>query len=151
MLDFGAAKYSPNGWLESNGKRTSFKEYHDSMFHHLAMSFAGERIDKESGLDHLLHVITNAQMLYTRLQRNIRNDKDEKPIKKESGYKMNYLAEGIELNDEYSTYLNSEWYNETGTDLFNSLPDTSEKQANYPSLDKRSSDEGMIRKNLFLR
>lgn len=76
VLDMGAKKYSPHGWLEPNGTRTSFKEYHDSMFHHLAKSFSGIRNDDESGLDHLLHLITNAQMMYTRLKRGIINTKD---------------------------------------------------------------------------
>ena len=78
VLDMGATKYGPDDWLKPNsaGARTSHKGFHDSMFHHLAQSFAGIRNDTESGLDHLLHLITNAQMMYTRIKRGIVNDKD---------------------------------------------------------------------------
>ena len=76
VLEMGAVKYSPNGWLEPNGKRTSFKEYHDSAFHHLACSYAGIENDEESGLPHLLHATVNMLMLYTRQQRGLKNDKD---------------------------------------------------------------------------
>ncbi len=76
VLEMGARKYSANNWLEPNGKRSSFKEYHDSAFHHLANSYSGQRLDTESGLDHLLHVACNALMLYTRLKRGIKHEKD---------------------------------------------------------------------------
>lgn len=84
VLDMGAIKYGPNDWLEPNsaGARTSHKGFHDSMFHHLAQSFAGIRNDDESGLDHLLHLITNAQMMYTRIKRGIVNDLDKKALNK---------------------------------------------------------------------
>lgn len=77
VLEMGAKKYSPNGWLEPDGKRTTIREYHDSAFHHLAKSLAGQRLDDESNLDHLLHCAINCLMLYTRLQRDIINPKDE--------------------------------------------------------------------------
>lgn len=76
VLLMGAKKYDPDGYLEPNGKRTSRKEYHDSTFHHLALSYAGVDLDDESGLDHLLHAATNCLMLYTRKKRGIYNDKD---------------------------------------------------------------------------
>lgn len=77
VLESGAVKYSPNEWLDANGRRTSFKEYHDSAFHHLACSYAGIENDRESGLPHLLHAATNLLMMYTRQQRGIINDKDD--------------------------------------------------------------------------
>lgn len=76
VLLMGATKYAPNNWLEPDGKRSTYKEYHDSMFHHLAKSFSKERLDPESNLDHLLHVAVNALMCYTRLKRNIKHPND---------------------------------------------------------------------------
>lgn len=75
VLEFGAKKYAEGNWLKVDGKKSSFKEMHDSMFHHLAQSFAGNRID-ESGLDHLLHLQCRAGMMYTLLKRKIMHDKD---------------------------------------------------------------------------
>lgn len=77
VLEMGAKKYSPNGWLEPEGPGTSHKEMHASLFRHLAASSAGIEKDKESGLDHLLHVACRALMLYCRKQRSIRNPKDD--------------------------------------------------------------------------
>lgn len=76
VLKYGAKKYAHLNWLEPDGNKSSFKEMHDSMFHHLAESFANVREDKESGLDPLLHLATRALMMYTRLQRNIKHSKD---------------------------------------------------------------------------
>jgi hypothetical protein len=76
VIEMGANKYKADGWLDSDGKGTSHKQMHDSMFHHLALSFANTRTDTESGLDHLLHVATRALMLYCRLRRDIKNSQD---------------------------------------------------------------------------
>ena len=79
----GAEKHGANNWLDPNGSKSSFKQMHDSMFHHLAESYAQgswfgklDREDEESGLDPLLHLITRAQMMYTRIQRDIRHEDD---------------------------------------------------------------------------
>lgn len=71
IIEIGAKKYSMNNWLEPDGNRSSEKEMHDSMFHHLAESFAGVREDKDSKLDPLLHLACRALMLYTRRQRGL--------------------------------------------------------------------------------
>ncbi len=76
ILQMGAKKYKIDGWLDEDGHGTSHKEMHDSMFHHLAQSYAKTRLDDESQLDHLLHVACRALMLYTRLQRGLINPKD---------------------------------------------------------------------------
>jgi hypothetical protein len=70
-------KYPLKNWLNKDGRRSTFREYHDSAFHHLAKSFAGIRYDNETGLDHLLHVAANAMMLYTRLKRGIKHPNDQ--------------------------------------------------------------------------
>lgn len=76
ILSLGAKKYAPNNWLERDGKKSSEREMHDSMFHHLAESFAGQSTDIESGLDPLLHLACRALMLYTRRQRGIVHEAD---------------------------------------------------------------------------
>lgn len=86
VMEMGAKKHGADNWLDPNGKKSSFKQMHDSMFHHLAESYAqGDiidfagmtlRQDAESGLDPLLHLICRAQMLYTRLKRGIRHQDD---------------------------------------------------------------------------
>jgi len=78
IFEIGAKKYARGNWLEPGGKRSSEKDMHDSMFHHLAQSFAmpGSK-DAESGEDHLLHLITRAIMLYTRRVRGIFHPDDQ--------------------------------------------------------------------------
>lgn len=96
MLDYfkiialGARKYKMNNWLDRDGKRCREKEMHDSMFHHLAESFSHAQnsierfnsinhcliVDKESGLDPLLHLMCRAGMLYTRRKRSIQHPSD---------------------------------------------------------------------------
>lgn len=69
--------YPPNNWLEVEGKRSSHKEMHDSMFHHLAESFSGVKEDKDSKLNPLLHLACRAMMCYTRQIRNIKHPDDK--------------------------------------------------------------------------
>lgn len=76
VLIMGAQKYEPNNWLQENGNRSSHKDMHDSMMHHLAESFCNQRIDKDSGLDPLLHLASRAMMAYTRIKRNIKHIDD---------------------------------------------------------------------------
>lgn len=84
IMEMGAKKHGANNWLKADGDKSSFKQMHDSMFHHLAESFAAgtyygplERKDAESGLDPLLHLATRALMCYTRIKRDIIH-KDDK-------------------------------------------------------------------------
>ena len=92
VMEMGAEKHGDMNWLEPNGTKSSHKDMHDSMFHHLAKSFAAspytgssqsksfdksmDRKDSESNLDHLLHLICRAQMEYTRIRRHIRHEDD---------------------------------------------------------------------------
>ena len=78
VLEMGAKKHGANNWLKPLGKKADHKAMHDSMFHHLAESFAqdgfsGERrnLDAESGLDPLLHLACRALMSYTRKKRGL--------------------------------------------------------------------------------
>lgn len=76
VLAMGANKYKVDGWLDADGNGTSHKQMHDSMFHHLALSYSNKRTDDESQLDHLLHVATRALMMFTRISRGITNPAD---------------------------------------------------------------------------
>lgn len=72
VLEFGKTKHGACNWLEVRGKKSTFKQMHDSMFHHLAESYVNkQREDKESGLDPLLHLACRALMMYTRINRGI--------------------------------------------------------------------------------
>lgn len=76
VMEMGAKKHGGNNWLNPNGRKSSLKDMHDSMFHHLAESFSGSRADAESGLDPLLHLACRALMTYTRIQRDIVHEDD---------------------------------------------------------------------------
>jgi len=83
VFKHGAVKYAPNNWLLSNGMNCDFNHAHNSMFHHLAESYAQgvqegvfgtttiKRHDHESKLDPLLHLICRAMMIYTRMKRGL--------------------------------------------------------------------------------
>jgi hypothetical protein len=73
VYEMGAEKHGLDNWLKPNGKTSSHKDMHASMFRHLAESSAGIRADKESGLDPLLHLACRALMCYTRIKRGIDN------------------------------------------------------------------------------
>ena len=91
VLEMGAAKHGAHNWLnKAGGKKSSFKDMHDSMFHHLAESWgqkdrdmfkqpqphgADRREDEESGLDPLLHLACRALMCYTLIQRGYYEEK----------------------------------------------------------------------------
>lgn len=82
VLEMGAVKHGRDNWLDpTQGKKASFIEMHDSMFHHLAHSLiagrnANNRLDKESQLDALLHLGTRALMMYTLIKRGIKHKDD---------------------------------------------------------------------------
>jgi hypothetical protein len=76
ILEMGAVKHGSHNWLSPNGGKSSFRSMHDSMFHHLASSFSGVRLDNESGKDHLLHLATRSLMTYTRIKRGLIHQED---------------------------------------------------------------------------
>jgi Domain of unknown function (DUF5664) len=60
VLTFGAAKYAPNGWrIVPNGP----DRYLSALLRHLYAIQSGERVDKDSGLRHIDHVVCNAAFL----------------------------------------------------------------------------------------
>ena len=60
VLTFGAQKYSPNGWRTVPDAKT---RYTAALMRHLCALNVGEKVDKESGLRHIDHVLWNATFL----------------------------------------------------------------------------------------
>lgn len=60
VLTYGARKYLPNGWRSVDD---ADKRYTAALLRHLMAAMRGERIDPESGLTHLSHVLCNAVFL----------------------------------------------------------------------------------------
>lgn len=53
---FGAAKYTPNGWINvDNG----VERYTDAMYRHMMKEAQGEQIDPDSGMLHAAHACWN--------------------------------------------------------------------------------------------
>lgn len=77
ILDFGAKKYDPEGWLEPEGYSMDIKSQAGSMQRHLAQGLYGNPMDKESGHHHMLHLACRALMCYTRYIRGIKHPKDD--------------------------------------------------------------------------
>lgn len=71
-------KYPANNWLNKDGHNQDLKSTHASMFRHLAASAAGQRVDKDNGMDPLLMLAARAMMLYYRVKNNIVHPLDEK-------------------------------------------------------------------------
>ena len=60
ILTFGAKKYKPNNW-----KRGTEDRYYSALMRHLIAWRDGEWLDKDSGMPHLWHVLTNVGFLIT--------------------------------------------------------------------------------------
>lgn len=61
VLTFGAKKYADDNWkLVEDGK----KRYIAALHRHLSAYYQGEKIDKESSLDHLAHALCCLIFLY---------------------------------------------------------------------------------------
>lgn len=76
VLEMGAKKHGNKNWLEPDGKKSSHKDMHASMFRHLAESSCYGVTDDESGLHPLLHLASRALMAYTRWKRSIVHSED---------------------------------------------------------------------------
>ena len=68
VLEHGAKKYSPENWKVGLDE----KEILESLSRHLFALMDGEKLDKESGLSHIGHIMCNA-MFYS-----YHNNKDKK-------------------------------------------------------------------------
>lgn len=60
VLTFGASKYSENGWRTVPNARD---RYLSAMLRHLCAIQMGEKVDSESGLRHIDHLLCNAAFL----------------------------------------------------------------------------------------
>lgn len=60
ILTFGAEKYAANSWQDIEDT----ERYMDAMIRHIEAVRMGEVYDKESGLQHMAHVATNAMFLF---------------------------------------------------------------------------------------
>jgi len=60
VLTMGARKYTPNGWKTVPD---AVNRYYSALFRHLMAWRKGEKIDPESGLSHLKHVMINVAFL----------------------------------------------------------------------------------------
>lgn len=60
VLTFGAEKYGPNNWQNVDDAEN---RYYAAAMRHLLAWRKGEKIDPESGLNHLDHVATNIMFL----------------------------------------------------------------------------------------
>lgn len=59
VLTYGAKKYKPNNWQTVDDT----DRYVAALYRHLEAWRAGEKLDKESGLHHLAHALTNVAFL----------------------------------------------------------------------------------------
>lgn len=73
VLEYGASKYSPDGWLNPDPYLAKFNHIDNtsSMFRHLAESYNKLNADPETGLDPLLHLACRALMAYCRKKRGL--------------------------------------------------------------------------------
>jgi Domain of unknown function (DUF5664) len=62
VLTFGAAKYGDNNWRLANSEADRGRII-DALLRHLIAHLSGERLDVDSGLPHLEHVLCNAAFL----------------------------------------------------------------------------------------
>ena len=60
VLTYGAAKYTDYNWLEVDDPQDI---YYAAAMRHIMRHRNGEYLDEESGLPHLLHAITDLQMV----------------------------------------------------------------------------------------
>jgi hypothetical protein len=82
VFDFGNQKHPDAGdtpnFLLQNGNKCELKVRGKSVLGHAASSFEHpEALDDESGLPHLLHLISSACILYIRNKRNIQHPTDK--------------------------------------------------------------------------
>jgi hypothetical protein len=77
VLLFGAVKHGDFNWQNPNGKKSSREDMHNSMFHHIAESYAGKTHDMETGHHPLAHAATRCLMQLYRINHNLIH-KDDK-------------------------------------------------------------------------
>lgn len=61
VLDFGASKYSPNGWR--NLGKNDLPKLLGAALRHVFAYHLGEKNDKETGIDHLAHAVCDLMFI----------------------------------------------------------------------------------------
>jgi hypothetical protein len=77
VLAFGAKKYHHRNFLVAPGM--AWSRVWDSLQHHLDDFWAGEWLDKESGLPHIAHALCNLQFLWTYASHDSFAASDDRP------------------------------------------------------------------------
>lgn len=75
VLTMGAEKYGDRNW--ENG--LLYSRVYAALLRHVLAWWKGETIDKESGLNHLDHVLANASFLRTYQARGMDTEFDDRP------------------------------------------------------------------------
>lgn len=78
VLTKGAEKYEDRNWE----KGLWYMDCVGCLKRHVNAWLMGEEIDKESGLHHLKHALTNLAFLVTFIERNMSSFLDDRPFKK---------------------------------------------------------------------
>ncbi len=78
VLEYGAKKYSPDNWK----KGLSYTETVESLLRHTYAFLNGEDKDKESGIEHVGHILCNAMFLSYMIKN--RSDLDDRYSKSNS-------------------------------------------------------------------
>lgn len=63
VLMMGAKKYSADGWKKVLEEEQGPRRYRNALTRHWVAYCSGEKLDLESGLNHLSHIIANAIFL----------------------------------------------------------------------------------------
>lgn len=71
VLNFGAGKHGGNNWKQPNGKKSSHKDMHASLFRHVGASSAGIKEDHETNLHPLQHAAVRCLMQVYRDKHNL--------------------------------------------------------------------------------
>ncbi|RTL05414.1 hypothetical protein EKK58_08030 [Candidatus Dependentiae bacterium] len=74
VLEYGANKYKEPG----NWKKVDVERYHEALWRHWVAYNSGEKLDKETELSHLAHLVCDGLfILWNDLQDKQHGDKDE--------------------------------------------------------------------------
>ena len=73
VLTVGARKYSPNNWKQLDQLQ---ERYTSAALRHIFAHMQGERLDPETGLDHLAHAMC---CLLFKLEKTLINEEESKP------------------------------------------------------------------------
>ena len=76
VFEFGAKKHGKMNFMDPDGRKSSHKDMHASIFRHIAQSSSGVTADEETGLHPMLHAATRCLMVYARWKNGIKHSED---------------------------------------------------------------------------